>query len=104
MFAPVANLVVKEMLPVMIFIHGGSFDCGDKGGADLKLYDGSNLARQNNIIVVSTNYRLGVFGFLSLPEELGTPIRGNFGLMDQRAAMLWVQRNATGSIRAPLDI
>ncbi|MFF7651571.1 carboxylesterase/lipase family protein [Streptomyces sp. NPDC007983] len=74
-------------LPVLFWIHGGGFMSGSGD-----LYDGSLLARTNNIVVVTINYRLGVFGFLDLPglSERGA---GNYGLLDQQAALRWTQRN-----------
>ena len=76
-----------QPLPVMVFIHGGSL----VGGAG-SIYDGSVLAAKGNVIVVTINYRLGAFGYLSLPS-LGAQ-SGDYGLMDQQAALRWVQRNA----------
>ena len=79
------------LLPVMVWIHGGALIFG--GGA-LPLYDGSALARRD-VIVVSINYRLGALGFFSHPaldkERMGGPV--NFGLLDQIAALRWVQTN-----------
>ncbi|MEQ1492969.1 MAG: carboxylesterase family protein [Terricaulis sp.] len=72
-------------LPVMVFIHGGSFT-GGAGAADV--YDGSAFARQG-IVCVTINYRLGIEGFLPIP---GAPT--NLGLRDQIAALKWVQANA----------
>ncbi|MGW1814971.1 carboxylesterase/lipase family protein [Streptomyces sp. NPDC002125] len=74
-------------LPVMFWIHGGGFSTGS-GNAE----DGSLIARTNNVVVVTINYRLGVFGFLDLPglSEQGA---GNYGLLDQEAALRWTQRN-----------
>jgi carboxylesterase type B len=78
-------------LPVLFWIHGGGFN---NGSADQ--HDGALLARTNNIVVVSINYRLGVFGFLALPsldgETPGTP-SGNYGLLDQQAALRWTRAN-----------
>jgi para-nitrobenzyl esterase len=79
-------------LPVMVWIHGGAFATG---GTSEARQDGDALARRG-IIVVSMNYRLGIFGFLSLPELTeGSPhhTSGNYGLMDQAAALAWVHRN-----------
>lgn len=76
--------------PVLVWIHGGAFAGGS--GA-VPVYDGAALARRG-IVVVSLNYRLGVFGFMAHPAltaEAGTS--GNYGLMDQVAALQWVQRN-----------
>lgn len=72
-------------LPVMVFIHGGSFT-GGTGSADV--YDGSAFARQG-IVCITINYRMGVEGFLPIP---GAPT--NLGLRDQIAALKWVQANA----------
>ncbi len=79
-------------LPVMVWIHGGGFIAG---AGDLADEDGAALAR-HGIVVVTLNYRLGIFGFLALPGfAAGSPHRaaGNYGLMDQAAALRWVQRN-----------
>ncbi|GAQ55288.1 para-nitrobenzyl esterase [Streptomyces acidiscabies] len=76
-------------LPVHVFIHGGGLTNGS--GAQ---NDESKLVRETGVIGVSLNYRLGVFGFLGLPaltEEGGES--GNYGFMDQQAALRWVQRN-----------
>ncbi|MDR6216766.1 carboxylesterase family protein [Deinococcus soli (ex Cha et al. 2016)] len=78
-------------LPVMVWIHGGAFVNGS-GGA----YDASELARREGVIVVTLNYRLGPLGFLSLPEldaESTDGTSGNYGFMDQQAALRWVQAN-----------
>ena len=77
-------------LPVLVMIHGGGLlnGAGDQ-------HDGSLIVRTDHIIVVSLNYRLGVFGFLDVPG-LGTSAltaNGNFGLLDQEAALRWVHRN-----------
>jgi len=79
-------------LPVMVWIHGGGFT----GGAG-SLYDGAVLAAREHVIVVTVNYRLGIFGFLALPsldKEAGADSSGDYGLMDQQAALRWVQPNA----------
>jgi para-nitrobenzyl esterase len=79
-------------LPVMVWIYGGGFV---NGGSSPAVYDGSQFARQG-IVFVSFNYRLGRFGFFAHPaltaEANGAPT-GNFGYMDQIAALKWVQRN-----------
>jgi para-nitrobenzyl esterase len=82
----------SEKLPVMIWIHGGAYQLG-RGSSPL--YDGRRLA-EKGVIVVSINYRLGPLGFLALPEltqESGHGSSGNYGLLDQQAAMRWVQSN-----------
>ena len=82
-------------LPVMVWIHGGGFVNGSGTAA---LYDGSALARQD-VVVVTLNYRLGRFGFFAHPaltrEAAGEPV-GNYGLMDQIAALQWVRANIAG--------
>lgn len=79
-------------LPVMVWIYGGGLD---NGSGSIPLYHGNVLA-QRGVIVVTFNYRLGVFGFLALPglaRESSTHTSGNYGLLDQIAALKWVQRN-----------
>ncbi len=79
-------------LPVMVWIHGGGFT----GGAG-SIYDGAVLAARGDVIVVTINYRLGPFGFLAIPSldrESPAGSSGDYGLMDQQAALRWVRRNA----------
>ena len=79
-------------LPVMVWIHGGGFVTG---GTSEPRQDGEHLAHKG-VIVVSMNYRLGIFGFFalqSLAAESSKHAAGNYGLMDQAAALEWVQRN-----------
>lgn len=79
--------------PVMVWIHGGGFAAGF-GGEDR--HDGARLARKG-AVVVTINYRLGAFGFLAHPAfaaESPQSATGNYGLLDQVAALRWVQRNA----------
>ncbi len=81
-----------DRLPVMVWIYGGSFNVG--AGSE-PWYDGTNLAKKG-VIVVTLNYRVDVFGFLSHPEltaESNDHSSGNYGLMDQMAALGWVKRN-----------
>ena len=76
-------------LPVLVWIHGGGYTQGDGRG-----FDGTRLAK-DGVVVVTINYRLGALGFLAHPalaSEPGGPA-GNYGLMDQQAALHWVQRN-----------
>jgi len=82
----------KAGLPVMVWIHGGGFAAG---ATSEPRQDGENLARKG-VVVVSMNYRLGVFGFFShadLAKESAHHASGNYGLLDQVAALQWVQRN-----------
>ncbi|HEY4128510.1 MAG TPA: carboxylesterase family protein [Gammaproteobacteria bacterium] len=79
-------------LPVMVWIYGGAVD---NGSSAIPLYAGDVLAKYG-VIVVSFNYRLGVFGFLAHPElsrESPHHSSGDYGLLDQIAALKWVQRN-----------
>jgi len=80
-------------LPVMIWIHGGGYNNGSGTAA---LYDGSNLARRG-VVVVTINYRLGRLGFFDHPalaaERLPDEPAGNYGVMDQIAALEWVRDN-----------
>jgi para-nitrobenzyl esterase len=80
-----------KKLPVMVWIFGGGFQAG---GTSEPRQDGAHLATKG-VVVVSMNYRLGVFGFFSHPglsAESGHG-SGNYGIMDQTAALRWVQRN-----------
>ena len=87
----------QERHPVMVWIHGGDFIAGSSGGpaATGASTDGSVLARQG-VVVVSIEYRLGPFGFLALPSlsrESTKQSSGNYGMLDQIAALEWVKRN-----------
>jgi para-nitrobenzyl esterase len=80
-------------LPVIVFIHGGSFVAGS---ARKPLYIGDKLAARG-AVVFAINYRLGALGFLALPElsrESPEGASGNYGLMDQIAALRWIKANA----------
>ena len=82
----------EPKLPVMVWIYGGGFVAGTTSEGR---QDGSHLAQQG-VIVVSMNYRLGVFGFMVHPElakESGHNSAGNYGLLDQLAALNWVHDN-----------
>jgi para-nitrobenzyl esterase len=79
-------------LPVMVWIYGGGFAAGSTSEPR---QDGGNLSKQG-VMVVSMNYRLGIFGFFSHPEltkESGHEASGNYGLLDQVAALRWVHDN-----------
>lgn len=71
--------------PVMVWLHGGAFI---GGGSATVAYDGEPLAIRGDVVVVSTNYRLGAFGFLYIPG-----ITANAGMLDQIAALEWIQKN-----------
>ncbi|MFN9067067.1 MAG: carboxylesterase/lipase family protein, partial [Bdellovibrionales bacterium] len=88
----------RSPLPVMFWIHGGAFviGSGHQKVALVDLYDGKQLAKQGDVIVVSANYRLGPLGFFAHPEmsiDGKAPAAVNFGLMDQIAALEWVKHN-----------
>jgi para-nitrobenzyl esterase len=81
-----------ERLPVMVWIHGGGLTTGSGASPN---YEGSMLAREG-MVVVTINYRLGPFGFFAHPlfsRESPHGVSGNYGLLDQIAALQWVQRN-----------
>ncbi len=82
----------KEKLPVLVYFYGGGFVAGD--GSESR-YDGESMAAKG-IVAVTVNYRLGVFGFLAHPEltqESPHHASGNYGLLDQNAALQWVIKN-----------
>jgi len=84
--------LAKEKLPVLVYFYGGGFVAGD--GSEPR-YDGESMARKG-IVAVTVNYRLGIFGFFAHPEltkESPHHASGNYGLLDQYAALQWVQRN-----------
>lgn len=83
---------VPKKLPVVVWIYGGGFNSGGSGCA---IYDGEAMARKG-IVFVSLNYRVGPFGFMAHPEltkESGHNASGNYGLLDQLAALQWVKQN-----------
>ncbi|MBL9123738.1 MAG: carboxylesterase family protein [Planctomycetaceae bacterium] len=78
--------------PVMVWIHGGALT---RGSGSVGVYDGASLARKG-VVIVTINYRLGPLGFFAHPEltsESAEHAAGNYGLLDQIAALRWVQRN-----------
>lgn len=78
--------------PVLVYFYGGGFVAGD--GSEAR-YDGESMARRG-IITITVNYRLGVFGFMAHPElskESAHHASGNYGLLDQCAALRWVKQN-----------
>jgi para-nitrobenzyl esterase len=92
-----------DRLPVMVWIHGGGFQAG--AGAEPR-HDGEAFARKN-VVLVTVNYRLGVFGFLAHPEltrESGRNASGNYGMLDQVAALRWVRDNIAAFGGNPVNV
>src|SRR3984885_12050866 len=86
------GISAKTKLPVMVWIYGGGFQAG---ATSEPRQDGEHLAHKG-VVVVSMNYRLGIFGFFSHPgltAESPHHASGNYGLMDQAAALKWVHEN-----------
>jgi para-nitrobenzyl esterase len=82
----------NEKLPVLVWIYGGGFVSGSGACA---VYDGEDIARQG-VVYITINYRVGIFGFMAHPEltnESKNKNSGNYGLMDQQAALAWIQKN-----------
>lgn len=78
--------------PVMVWLHGGGFSTGSAG---FTIYDGANLSRKHDVVVVGVNHRLNVFGFLYLAEIGGEKYAhsSNIGMLDIIAALQWVRDN-----------
>jgi para-nitrobenzyl esterase len=86
------HAAASASLPVVVFIHGGAFT---SGAGSISIYNGAHLA-QTGMVVVTINYRVGVFGFFAYPQltaESPHHSSGNYGLLDQMAALRWVRRN-----------
>ena len=82
----------RDNLPVFVWIYGGGFS---SGSAACDVYDGEEMSKKG-VIFVSINYRVGVLGFLSHPElsrESENKVSGNYGLLDQIAALKWIKKN-----------
>jgi para-nitrobenzyl esterase len=82
----------SDKRPVMVWIHGGAFT---RGSGSLPMYNGENLAKKG-VVVVTVNYRLGAFGFFAHPELTGESDHhssGDYGILDEIAALQWVQKN-----------
>jgi para-nitrobenzyl esterase len=78
--------------PVLLFVHGGAYT---SGGSSCEIYDGEGLAKKG-VVVVTINYRLGVFGFFTHPTlsaESENRVSGNYGILDMIAALKWVKQN-----------
>ncbi|HYM23138.1 MAG TPA: carboxylesterase family protein, partial [Vicinamibacterales bacterium] len=89
--------------PVMVWIHGGAWT---RGSGSTPTYNGSALAKKG-VVVVTVNYRLGVFGFLAHPEltaESAHHASGNYAILDHVAALEWVKRNIAGFGGNPANV
>lgn len=93
-YSPLSSANVSSMtsamtspLPVMVWVHGGGYTIGS--GAQ---YPGTSLAARG-VVLVTLNYRLDVFGYVSTEDDV---MPGNYGMLDQIAALKWVQRNIAG--------
>ncbi|CAG5123028.1 unnamed protein product [Candidula unifasciata] len=86
LFLNVFTPTLNGSIPVMVWIHGGAYNTGS--GSDFR-YDGSTLA-DRGVVIVTINYRLGAYGFLSTEDDV---MPGNYGLLDQVLALKWVQKN-----------
>ena len=88
-YTPEARPARSVKRPVMVWLHGGGLFSGESND-----YDGSKLARRGGVVVVTLNYRVGALGFFSHPaiNAEGHPAV-NYGIMDQQAALKWVQAN-----------
>lgn len=89
-----AGLHAQTKSPVIVFIYGGAFAWG---GTNEPVYNGHNFVKAHpNVVMVTINYRLGLFGFIDFSKEKGGkdfPDSTNLGLLDQQEALRWVQRN-----------
>jgi len=91
-YAPAGSSLASRALPVLVWIHGGDLTAGESDD-----YNPAGLVHDGTI-VVTVNYRLGALGFLAHPALAARPggPAGDYGLMDQQAALRWVQRNIGG--------
>jgi para-nitrobenzyl esterase len=85
----------KAKRPVMVWLHGGAFTYGAGGNS---VYDGTNFARHHDVVAVSVNHRLNLFGFMQLEEVAGREYAnsGNASMLDLVAALQWVHDNIAG--------
>lgn len=100
-WAPAADV---KKAPVFVWIYGGGFTIGSGGD---RMYDGENIVRQTNAIVVTFNYRLGALGWISHPDlatEEGVATAPSQGFLDQQAALAWVHANIAAFGGDPDDV
>ncbi|PYI02746.1 carboxylesterase [Aspergillus sclerotiicarbonarius CBS 121057] len=89
-FLPGGDVTDDQLKPVLFWIHGGGFSQGT--GSDLT-FDGGSLTSRSDVVVVTSNYRLNIFGYLSLDDGI---IPGNYWMSDNIAALQWVQKYIRG--------
>ncbi|OOF90625.1 hypothetical protein ASPCADRAFT_59033 [Aspergillus carbonarius ITEM 5010] len=89
-FLPGANVSDDQLKPVLFWIHGGGFSQGT--GSDLT-FDGGSLTSRSDVVIVTSNYRLNIFGYLSLDDGV---VPGNYWMSDNVAALQWVQQYIGG--------
>jgi para-nitrobenzyl esterase len=87
--------------PVMVWLHGGGFGNGSGGAA---MYDGAALARRGDVVTVTVNHRLNVFGYLHMADFGGHPSSGVAGMLDIIAALRWVRDNISGFGGDPANV
>jgi len=87
--------------PVMVWLHGGGFGAGSGGAA---MYDGAALARRGDVVTVTVNHRLNVFGYLNLASLGGHPSSGVAGMLDLIQALEWVRDNIAAFGGDPGDV
>jgi para-nitrobenzyl esterase len=80
----------RKARPVMVWWHGGGFNYGS---GNWPVYDGHNLARRHDVVLVSVTHRLNAFGYLELADLGGDPASGNVGMLDLTASLQWVKDN-----------
>jgi len=95
-----ASAKAGAKLPVMVWVHGGGFV---NGGSSPAVYSGQNFAR-DGVVLVSLNYRLGRYGFFAHPALAAEGFGGNFGFLDQIAALKWVQANVAAFGGDPANV
>lgn len=91
----------KAKLPVMVWLYGGS---NRSGWSFEPNYHGAKLARRGNVVVVTIAYRVGIFGFFGHPQLRGSDYQTNFALLDQVAALRWLQDNVVAFGGDPANV